>query len=624
MIIHSGTTWLAEKSQQLDSLTIENGASIAAPEGKYFILTVNGANYAAEPGEYKGDVRITVCDNFTRESLRFGEKTISDFRAAAIVSDNKLVENSSVTAMFQGGSVTGTEARDFTMESYEWDVNGFYITDDTQYTIENGEISMVGDGTDDFVGMGAAIAAAGKAKVTINNTKVHTEGIGRGTLFVGGEAEVTMNDCEFSTVSHVPSKEELEAGAKLERMMEPPWAIGLRGNGRTLNLAGSGCLNLNRCHVTSNSWGVLSVDGAHINRMNVKDSLIEITGSNGYGCFSIADDLMFDYSSFPEKGCIDVIDHSTFNVPYTGILMSLGNASGEFKNGSVVNSGRFGAFIHRNCGGYLKINSGSQFNTRQSSIIVKGANTSFELDDCVMKPENGTILQLMDNDDVGMCNDPFLIPVGEIDVRDDRDLTVAIPTEDVFMTVSNMETSGNFYNSTTNFRACNRREKPAPGMVPPEGMLLPDGMTPPPGENPNTMAPPMPEGAFTLRGFMGDDLMGAKNLDMKLINARVTGIISAATASYKEGLTRITKENCEELSNITQTAARPINNGVILFIDGASVWTVTGTSYLTKLELAEGGTIRGADGKAVTLFVDGVETPIRPGVYTGILELRVG
>ena len=599
MSVKEGTTVLA-KSVSLARLSIAEGGAIAAPEGKYLTLTVDGVTYPPDPGVYEGDVRITISDNFTRSTFRFGEETISNYHAAVIIDDGNLQKGSSVPAAVQGGSVTSTKADGIRIDSREWNFNGFYITGDSNYSISNSSIYLKGDGTDDFVGMGAAIAVSGNADVKIQKTKVRTEGIGRGTLFVGGNAHVSMEECEFATESYVPTPEQLEEGRKQERMMEPPWAIGLRGNGRALNLAECGTLDIDKSHVTSNSWGVLSIDGARVNRLNVKDSLIEILGKNGYGCFCICDDLMFDYEKFGEPGCIDTIDHSVFNVAYTGILMSLGNGQGEFKNGSIVNSERFGAFIHRNNGGKLKINSRSVFHTKSSCIVVKGSNTYFELDDAVMEPENGTILQLMDNDDVGMCDDPFLIPVGEVDKRDDRDLSTAIPDEDIFVTVSNMEARGNFLNSTTDFRACNRRI-PKPGVTPPEP----------------------PQGAEKLRGFIGDTLMGAKNLDLKVKSASIIGIISAANAYYKEGLTRITKENCEELSNITQVPAEPINNGVIVSIDAKSTWFVTGTSYLTKLTIEEGGKVTGADGKTLEMYIDGEQKDILPGTYVGMIQLSL-
>ncbi len=646
--------WIISESCRFESLTIEPGVSVTAPEGKYITLTVNGVGHTIEPGTYEGDVAITLCDNFTRMTLRFGEETISNFHAGAIINDGKIVTESSVPAIIRGGKVTDTGAKDISIDSREWDFNGFYITGRTDYTIDNLNMYMVGDGTDDFVGMGAGIAATGTAKVTINNSKIHTDGIGRGTLYVGGDAEVTMNDCQVSTVSPVPTKEQLAEGLKMQRMMEPPWAIGLRGNGRTLNLAENGKLNLNHCHMLSNAWGVLSVDGARVNRMNVKDSLIEITGTNGYGCFCICDDFMFDYKSLGDYGCIDTIDHSVFNVAYTGVLMSLGNNKTQFTNASVVNSGRFGAFIHRNNHGLLRVDKKSVINSGASTVVVKGSNTYFEFDDAILNPGNGTILQLQDNDDVGMGPDTFFIPVGIEDERDERDLSVAIPDEDVFVTFSNMSTAGNLFNSTTNLMACNRRvpwdadpnaapPMPGPGMPPPpggpEGMPGGPGMPPPPGGMPpidpdgklpelGAVMPPLeiptgPDGKPVLRGFMGEDLMGAKNLDVKLVNAQLAGVISAAKATYKEGLVTITKENCEELSNITQTPAAPINNGVIVSVDSQSIWTVTGKCFLTKLSIEAGGLVKAEAGKSLRMLVDGVDTALVPGEYSGLIELEV-
>ena len=589
-VVDSGV-WTVAETTELAALTIAPGASIAAPEGKYLTLTVDGVTHTTAPGVYEGDVRITVCDNFTRSSLRFGEETISNYHAGVIVNDGRVVANSSVAAAVQGGTVTDEKAENIRIESREWDFNGFYLTGDTRYEINNADIALYGDGTDDFVGMGAAIAASGKTKLTINNTRIHNNGIGRGTLFVGGESVVEVNDSELTGWADTPTPEEYVAAKEAGRMVEPPWSIGLRGNARTLNLAEKGTLTINRSHVTCNRWGVLSIDGACVNRMNINDSLIEILGDNGYGFFCICDDIMFDYEAFGEPGCINTASNSTFNVAYTAALMSLGNGCVEFKNGNVVNSKRFGVFCHRHNGGWLKINSGATMRTEKSNIVVKGSNLHIELDDAHMEPANGTILQLMDNDDVGMCDDPFIVSIGKVDVRDDRDLTAGIEDEDIFVRISNMTANGDFLNSTTNFRQCNYR-LPKPADCPPP--------------------PPLPPGADKLRGFLGDVLMGAKNMEITVENATVNGVMSSANYAYREGLTEINHDNCEELSNITQTPAPAINNGTIVHLGDKAVWNVTATSYLTKLDIAAGAALN-----AARLTVDGKEMPIHPGTYVG-------
>ena len=117
--------------------------------------------------------------------------------------------------------------------------------------------------------------------------------------------------------------------------------------------------------------------------------------------------------------------------------------------------------------------------------------------------------------------------------------------------------------------------------------------------------------------------MGAKNLDIRIENATVNGQISAAVATYREGLTQITKENCEELSNITQTPAPPVNNGVIVTVAEGGVWNVTGPCWLTRLTILAGGTVAGAHGKTLTMTVDGVKKEVAPGEYTGLIYLTI-
>jgi NADPH-dependent curcumin reductase CurA len=122
----------------------------------------------------------------------------------------------------------------------------------------------------------------------------------------------------------------------------------------------------------------------------------------------------------------------------------------------------------------------------------------------------------------------------------------------------------------------------------------------------------------------GNDLKGAMNLGVNLVNTTVTGIISSASQKYRDGLAVITALNRDELSNVTQSAAAPVNNGVVVTLDGASKWEVTGTSYVTSLTLAEGADLVGAEGKTLTMTVDGVATPVAAGTYTGVIELTVG
>ena len=119
------------------------------------------------------------------------------------------------------------------------------------------------------------------------------------------------------------------------------------------------------------------------------------------------------------------------------------------------------------------------------------------------------------------------------------------------------------------------------------------------------------------------DLECPKNMGITMKNTTVTGVISAATQKYRDGLTLIDESNRLEMANITQTAAPTVNNGVCVTLDDKSAWIVTGTSYITALTIAEGAKLAAAEGKTLCMTVDGTETAIVPGTYTGTIVLAV-
>ena len=590
--------WLVEQSCTFDELVIEEGAVLTAPEEHWLTLTVNGQVKAPAPGTYKGEVKLSVTPRFRWETYRFGQTELNSFRAGIVIKDGKYLPEYSVSAGIQGGYVRDGEAGGQIVYANDWDYNGFYITGKGEYTINDVRMCLTGDGTDDFSGVGAAIAVSGDMKVTVNNAEIHNFGISRGCAFVGENSEVTFNDCFFSLDSGVYTEKELydRTHGPDHRMVQPPWMMGITGHGRTTNLAGMATANYNRCHIVSNSWGCLSVDGGCVTRMNVKDSLLELTGESGYGVFSIADDVAFDYAAFGKHGSYDVLDHCVVKGVTYPIIMSLGKSGGEFKNGTEIYA-RWGSLIFRNSGGELNVNSKAALYTTQSSFMVKGSNAFIHVDDAILQPGNGIILQLQDNDEMGMAvTGGYPIPWGRQDVRDPaRDLFNAVSTEDVYMTVSNMEAVGDFFNGTTNlFANCE------------EGKSVAD----------------MPDFG-QVRGVSGHDLQGAKNLDLRLTDAQVTGRISAGTTVYNNTMLKeIFAENYDELSNVHFEAGPVVNNGVILTLARAR-WTVTGTCYLSRLTLDAASAILGAEGKAVRLTVDGAEQPIAAGDYQGAITLEL-
>jgi hypothetical protein len=577
--VSAGSTWVVGKTTNLSGLTIAEGAVVKAPEGKSLTMTVDGIGTAIKPGVYKGDIFITVTDSFIGPGSGMQKNSKQVLRAAILIEDGKYVQGKSVPAIVEGGKVNDKAATGVTLTGTEDDFNGIIVTGNSEYTIEGLKIDFEGDGDNDFIGYGSGIACFGNSKVTVNNSEIKFKGVTRTTVHCGGNSVVTLNNCNLSNESPVSQTK----GA-------PTWALGFRGTNRVTQLCDNSTVYYNNCRIKGNGWGVLSIDGGVRVRMYVKDSTVELSGprANGYGAFSIGDALVS-------------YDNCKINVQGYPLLMGGGEGinNGVITNGTVITSTRYGVVIFRDAGSELKVNKGAVFNTASSSFVVKGSNSRLDIDNAILNPGNGIVLQLMDNDDPGMGPSRFIVPIGADTPMPGRDLTVANPKEDVFMTVSNMEVKGDFYNSTTNLKANCIEKVP---MSPLAGMS----------------ADSVPEGIADTEARQG-----VKNLDLKFANSRVNGVISAATAVYKEGVVIIDAVNNKELNAVTQTAHEPVNNGVIVSLDKNSVWTVTGTSYLTSLTVAKGAVIKAPEGKTLTMTVGGVKTKIAAGAYTGKITLKV-
>jgi hypothetical protein len=121
--------------------------------------------------------------------------------------------------------------------------------------------------------------------------------------------------------------------------------------------------------------------------------------------------------------------------------------------------------------------------------------------------------------------------------------------------------------------------------------------------------------------MFGLDKPQAKNLALFFRDTQVTGVISAATAKHR--VSQITKYNREEIGEVLLTPAPAVNNGVSVILDGSSAWTVTGTSYLTRLTLEPGASIRPAEGRTLTVTLDGTPVTPEPGTIAGNIVIQV-
>jgi hypothetical protein len=85
----------------------------------------------------------------------------------------------------------------------------------------------------------------------------------------------------------------------------------------------------------------------------------------------------------------------------------------------------------------------------------------------------------------------------------------------------------------------------------------------------------------------------------------------------------IVEKNATYLGDLANTAAPAVNNGMIVTLKGGTVWTVTGTSYITRLTI-EDAQVVAPEGKKVEMTVNGKATKIESGkTYTGDIVLSI-
>ncbi len=610
--------WKIEETTHLDKLVVNEGATIKAPWGKGVTMFLNSVPTDIKPGAYEGDILLYVGDSYLTKVGIWGTPQKTFYRTGIFLKDNEVVEEYCIPGTVKGGSFDGKTVENVTIEANDGGLNGIYITGDGEYTLNNVKMNLVGRGENDFQACGAGLAIYGNAKVTVNDSEFNITGVTRGAIFAGNNSELTVNRTRI-----------IGESAPFDEKVDPNWSMSLYGTNRITNAGHMATCYYNDCFISTNGWGAMSVDGGKYNHLYYKNCIIMQTSPSGYGAMGIADNFndYSEYDGLADPRCLHSFDNCVVTVGGMALICCTNNASGEFKNGCIVNSRRWGTETFRNDGGFLNIDDAT-FYTGSSAMIVKGSRFTINANKARFFPGNDVILQLQDNDDPGMGGpQSFRVPVDRVDEYvAGRDLTVASPDEDVFLNLSNSTLTGNIFNSTTNLFAIfdEPRDSDVYEPLPKRG---PPPMPQPDPDDPEPFSPEEMGGipGDVVRGAGGFDpyLQGAKNLEVNLVNVNLTGIISSASQKYGEGVYFIDKRNRDEINNIKQEAAPAVNNGVIVSLDDESVWTVTGTSYLTKLVLAPNATVKAPRAKIVRMLVDGVETPIAAGAYTGKIALVV-
>lgn len=588
LTVPAGESYVVEKTMELARLEIGEGAALTAPEGYSLSLTVNGVetgqiletttgtNTVFAPGVYVGEVVLTVAKEYTVDysGLTF------PIRAALFLDENGVAEDKSVTAAVRGLSISNGVIEDAEIYSTGEAFDGVYAIAG-ENTVSDAVIYLDGNGRSDMVGQGAAIYATGAdTRLVIDDATVYTKGVVRTTAIANDGANLIIKNSTLVANDGV-LPEDYVPSVDVAQMRGGFPIGGSIGDCRATNLLGE---NTKATYINSwisaEGWGTLSTDGCTTPLLTGINSIISLTGDNigGYGAYAIGN-VKHRY-----LGCTFNVDYDIVSIK--GGYVTLGDSDKESvaalneeldlrltdeeladipEQNTVVHSKRFG-FVTSGSG-EINIEGGTQIHTGEAFFLNMGQQSCpLNVDGsggASITSGNGILYQLQDSDSPGPSGKPFTEPSEEPVADAAFDVTSADSA--AAANFSNIALTGDFYNSI--------------------------GYT---------------------------KTTGKLNLALNFDACAVTGVMTSAAADHLQDELYVDENDYKLFGVLEHTPCPAVNNGVIVSLTNGSVWTVTGDSFLTSLTLDASSSIVGA-----SMTVNGVDTPIKAGSYTGDIVLTV-
>jgi hypothetical protein len=646
-------------------------------QGQKLALTA-GYDLVFAPGTYTGDVVLTVAEANPVEYIPGGSEdaaitpVVQPFRQALCIDSTGLSEFKSVLAAVSGAQPAATEAEGLTINSSGECFNGIYAA--SSYTVKNAEIDLTGNGRSESSGYGAGVVGTGQGTtVVLDNVNITTTGVARTGIVVNDGANVIVKNSEIQAnngqlpADYVPNSDPTQ-------VRSAPWMLGLSGVVRATNLLGTGtkAAYINSS-ITSEGWGALSVEDCLNPTIAAINSQLSVTGEDGFGAYASGGATEYflgcefsvpTYGTISRGGTLYYGDSAPAKVTELNNSLRLGLTTEEMtavpNRGTVVNSLRFGIMWHgggtSGDAGSADISGATLFTTAEAVFLDKGQAVKISVDGtngAKLTPGNNIIMQLMDDDDPGY--DPSTLentgvynePSTPAEADKEHDLKRADEGKDAILSFKNIELIGDFYNSTRGGLGLVAVEPPATTTTTVVGTTI-AGATTTTGKattttvktttttvKPTTTTVKPTTGGPSTTGTgdaastttsttipAGTELASvSKNLCLTLDNCKLTGMVSASTAAHTKP--SITAADYKLLGEVVNTPAVAVNNGVVVTLSNASVWTITGTCYLTSLTIGKGTSIVAPVGKKVTLKVNGKSKKLAAGTYTGKVQLIV-
>lgn len=614
---------------------------------KLATLVVGGVEKEISGGIYGDDAVLVLTDAFQEPPADFSGRGREPYRAALVVENGKISENKTVWPALQGGSVTDSCMDGVEVHSTTANFNHAIIVN-SDYTIRDckfkADTDSDGKKVCDFNGYGSLVCGFKGSRLTLENCQLFSRGVAKPVVFVDGGSNCLMKNSTYKCMGGT-----LYAGyqntAGFFKMVAPPWVLGIPGTARGTNLMGTcSTFTFVDSDCQANDWGVISTDGGKELALYVIDTRITLLGEGymldnpyvrrfgpGYGVYAAGCDEFFHGAEF---------NVGTYAIISTGGNIVLASSRGEIKprqkylvptgryeikpdghreeikdvfwkeepvfapiagkgKPTVVNSDGWGFMFHGNSS--ISLLDGTICNTDYATFLIRAVSVDITVDSSTLTPGDGTILQMIDNDDKavggqftpdiyddeGNLIQPHMGPIFNHEFFEhpgfpglDYETECRSSGGEVTAKFTNCSLAGSFYNAT-GYRGI--------------------------GDGP--------------RG-QGEELYLTLGQ-----GAALDGTITSAASRHIDEKGRpnntFTMEQYYYLGHVENRPHFNGVNGVHVTLEDNALWTVQGENILASLTVGKDAAIITAPGTSLCFTVDGVEIPLEPGQkYTGEICLK--
>ena len=632
-----------------DGLYIRSVGELLDNDTMSYTLTVDGLEVDIAAGQtYLGDCVITptAVDSLTASGP--GGEVTENYRTAIYIDDSGVNDDLSVLAavrMEEDSVLSDTLVKGVSIRSQGVSFGGVKLAADgydKTYTIDDATILLDGIGGDDFRGYGAGIYVKGDTNAEITNSYIETwgstrEGICVGTTAMSGGGSPVAHIRDTVVIAHSSDFEEWQQ-AHVPMMSRIPFGLMSTGNVRATVALGTGEAHYENCAVVSESWAALSTDTgsgdmlyaentlAGIGSLEVARPGVDYTATKEIGGVTygytmpepgevVGGWISSGYAAFADGGINDYFTNCEFYSPDTVLIV--GGTSKAVFDGGKYTAGTTGVFWYSSsvgsASGEPSGDSAGEAEADEPTVYVKDAR--WDVGRTLFLVRTGTPYILVENSDVAMGEDGVLVQLYDNDDTNGIATNVMIIGSDGAAYYADRDSVPQLA-ATSNTAVAEFTDGDYAGDIY-------NGMS----ETYITLRAVIRNGSLT--GAVSSSIANHVDLDG---NALKTGFVIAAPYATDEEIVIGAQAIDPSIASIDQLTEgvdyirhdryyafngrvgndpiEAVNNPVELTLDNA-VWNVTGTSYLTRLEIGEGSAVNGV------LTVDGETVEAAPGVYTG-------